>query len=131
MHKSENGSVATALNSEQLEVILRINREADQIYQDYGVEEPPGKHSKMPTKAKVAFFVTLLQHYDSGSDKNIGLPLPVRLFQNRRYNNVYKHAAENFKGRELMMLTKEMQRLKIGDAFRAGRLPKVLLVFLL
>lgn len=108
------------MDANDAEALLKLDEEAAQIYDKDGVEQPPGKDSNMTSKKKVKFFIEMLQLYDSGSDKNKSLPLHQRLFYNRRYNNTYRHAVDNFKTREMQMLTTEMMRLKVGDAFRSG-----------
>jgi MYND finger len=68
--KRQSGSIPTRLLPEHLDDFMRVNEMALQIYQQYGVMEPPSKGSDMPTETKVALFVALLQNYDSGSDTN-------------------------------------------------------------
>ncbi|EEY63884.1 uncharacterized protein PITG_02383 [Phytophthora infestans T30-4] len=88
------------------------------VYTKYGVEEPPGRKSKMNVDKKSAFFLDFLKVHDSSSPENKNAPLPEKLFLNRRYNNAYSHAMKTLTFLELDRLNALMQKHHIGTANR-------------
>ncbi|ETN17270.1 hypothetical protein PPTG_05111 [Phytophthora nicotianae INRA-310] len=98
--------------------LLLLNRLTGDVYAKHGVEEPPGRGSTMNVEKKLAFFLDFLKVHDSSSPENKNRPLAEKLFLNRRYNNAYRHATENFTARELNRLNVLMQKHQVGSANR-------------
>ncbi|KAG3171066.1 hypothetical protein PI126_g2040 [Phytophthora idaei] len=84
----------------------------------HGVNELPGRGSKMNVDKKLAFFLDVLKVHDSSSPENKGLPLPDKLFLNHRYNNAYSHAVKTFTPSELNQLNALMRMHQVGKANR-------------
>ncbi|KAF4034153.1 MYND finger [Phytophthora infestans] len=100
------------------DAFFRLNRLSLDVYTKYGVEEPPGRKSKMNVDKKSAFFLDFLKVHDSSSPENKNAPLPEKLFLNRRYNNAYSHAMKTLTFLELDRLNALMQKHHIGTANR-------------
>ncbi|KAG6615137.1 RxLR effector candidate protein [Phytophthora cinnamomi] len=83
------------------ETLARLNRLSLFVYDKYDITEPPGRGSKMDVDKKLAFFLEMLKAHDTSSSENKNLPLPEKLFLNRRYNNTYNHIGETFTPSEL------------------------------
>lgn len=114
-----NPTVSVELSGKSLEVFQELNLKTMHIYEKYGIEDVPGKGSKMDSQKKIDFFIELLQFYDAGSHRNQGkYDQNLKYFMNRRYNNSMKHAAETFEKAELNKLYAIMAEKKIGDANR-------------
>jgi hypothetical protein len=101
------------------DTFMEFNASSIALYDKYGVDEAPTATCTWSTRKKTQFFVEALQLYDSGSDTNKNLPLPTKLFMNRRYNNTYVHLINTFPGEVVDKVHQECRRRGIGDAFRA------------
>lgn len=106
------------LTGDDAAIIQQYNSATHALYTKYDIEEPPTRNSTMPVRAKIEFFLEHLELYDTSSPKNATVPLPVKLFLNRRYNNTYKHALEHFTAAEHTLLDAQMRARKIGAAYQ-------------
>ena len=103
-----------------LDVLKEFNDKLDAVFAKYGVSGMIDSECQMPPVKIAAFFADLLQLHDSGSDENKGLPLPTRLFLNRRYNNAYAHLINIFPS--LVDRVHALCRArKIGNTFRGQK----------
>ncbi|KAG6947479.1 hypothetical protein JG687_00016079 [Phytophthora cactorum] len=100
------------------ESLFRLNRLSLDVYEKHGVNELPGRGSKMNVDKKLAFFLDVLKVHDSSSPENKGLPLPDKLFLNHRYNNACSHAVKTFTPSELNQLNALMRMHQVGKANR-------------
>jgi hypothetical protein len=117
--KGSMAGIPTAMDGA---TFLSVNERMKNVYAKYKVEEPPTMTNKTLSDERTAeFFADVLEAHDSGSQANKEEPLSVRLFLNRRYNNIFMHAMNNFnnsRSRVYNRLLKLMEDRHIGDHFR-------------
>lgn len=99
--------------------MLDFNQKMSAIHQKYDIHDMPGVDCKLNPGVLAAFFADLLQLHDQGSDENKDLPLPTRLFLNRRFNNTYVHLTNTFPPKVVKRVHALCRSRSIGDAFRS------------
>ena len=108
-------AVQVILSGKLLDIFQEINKKTMDLYDKYGIQEPPEKGSKMDSSKKISFFVDFLEMYDAGSNANKGLEVELKYSLNRRFNNGLKHAMDTFAPNELRTLYSRLAHKKIGD----------------
>lgn len=112
--KVPGGQPATMVEGD-IDLLKDLTLQQAAIYSKYGVEEPPDRNSQMDTQKKIGFFLECLKLNDSSDEGKKSIPMPLRMFMNRRYNNAYSHAVQHFRSEELQMLHRIMFEQQIGS----------------
>ena len=106
------GSVPIGLD---LNILKDATVENMKIYEKYGLQDPPLKDTPISSINKIELLLEVLVLYDTSSIKNKYLPLPQKMFYNRRYNNTINHAKDNLYPHEHQMFINEMRLRRIGE----------------
>ncbi|KAE9330653.1 hypothetical protein PF008_g15681 [Phytophthora fragariae] len=92
----------------------QINRRTLDVYDKYGVKEPPGRGSTMDVDKKLDFFLEMLKVHDLSSPENKDLTQSEKMLMNCCFNNTYRHAAGTFTASEFDTLKALMHAHQVG-----------------